>query len=71
MAHNKKLREEINNLRKERSLFEASYKKLEEDLAVKRNEMSEAIHAAEEAYKKRTEKLDKLEKLKKQSVDEQ
>ena len=33
--------------------------------------MSEAIHAAEEAYKKRTEKLDKLEKLKKQSVDEQ
>ena len=36
IAHNKQLREEIDNLRRERVVFDGIYKKLQRDLAEKK-----------------------------------
>jgi chromosome segregation ATPase len=43
MAANKKLRENIDNLRRERQVFDGLYKKLEKELAEKRKEMTHKI----------------------------
>ena len=40
LAHNKKLRENIDNLRRERLVFDQIYKKLEKELAEKKKEMA-------------------------------
>merc|ERR1712167_520506 len=43
LAHNKQLREEIDNLRRERVVFDSIYKKLERELDHKKKEMANII----------------------------
>ena len=50
VSHNNKLRQEIEKLRKDKNIYENTYKKLQEDLNNKRTEMAESISAAENAY---------------------
>ncbi len=53
LAHNKKLREEIDNLRRERVVFDGIYKKLEFELQQKKMRMTEIIDVANTAYEAR------------------
>lgn len=71
VSHNKQLRVEIDKLRKDKNIYEATFKKLQEDLNKKRSEMAEAIGSAETAYKNREQALQHLDKLKKQNEEEQ
>ena len=71
ISQNKQLRLEIDKLRKDKNIYEATYKKLQEDLKYKRNEMQEAITSAEQAYKNRENALKALEELKKKNETEQ
>ena len=71
ISQNKQLRLEINKLRKDKNIYEATYKKLQEDLKNKRNEMQDAINSAEQAYKNRENALKALEELKKKNENEQ
>jgi coiled-coil domain-containing protein 63/114 len=71
ISHNKQLRLEIDKLRKDKNIYEATYKKLQEDLNNKRTEMADAIASAEQAYKNREVALKTLEELKKENEKEQ
>jgi len=53
LAHNKKLREEIDNLRRERVVFDGIYKKLEFELQQKKMRMTDIIDVANTAYEAR------------------
>ena len=53
LAHNKKLRENIDNLRRERLVFDQIYKKLEKELAEKKKEMARIIEISNKAYEAR------------------
>jgi len=53
LAHNKNLRETIDNLRRERVVFDGIYRKLERELAEKKNRMAQIIGAADQAYASR------------------
>lgn len=55
MTHNKNLRETIENLRRERGVFDGIYKKLEEELGEKKHDMAAIIDLYNEAYEKRDE----------------
>ena len=50
LGHNKKLRTTIDNLRRERIVFDGIYKKLENDLLLIKNEMASIIAEANTAY---------------------
>merc|ERR1712048_612810 len=50
LGHNKKLRTQIDNLRRERVVFDGIYKKLENDLLNVKNEMAAIITEANHAY---------------------
>ena len=50
LGHNKKLRETIDNLRRERVVFDGIYRKLEGDLEKCKNEMASIIEEANQAY---------------------
>ncbi|CAG9318865.1 unnamed protein product [Blepharisma stoltei] len=71
IAHNKKLREEIDNLRRERVIFDKIYQKLEKELHNKRKEMANIIEAANSAYEDRDRAQDQLAALKQQAEREQ
>ena len=71
LAHNKQLRETIDNLRRERVVFDQIYKKLERELADKRTEMAEIIDAANEAYAARDQAQEEMSRLKKRADEEQ
>ena len=71
LAHNKQLRETIDNLRRERVVFDQIYKKLERELAEKRTEMAEIIDAANEAYGARDQAQEEMARLKKRAEQEQ
>jgi coiled-coil domain-containing protein 63/114 len=71
ISHNKQLRLEIDKLRKDKNIYEATYKKLQEDLSTKRTEMADAISSAEQAYKNREKALQTLEELKVKNEREQ
>jgi len=47
MAQNKTIREKIDNLRRERVVFEQVYVKLEKDLGVKRKDLSRMIETVD------------------------
>lgn len=49
IAHNKKLREEIDALRRERVIFDNIYRKLEKELHERRKEMADIIEEANQA----------------------
>lgn len=53
IAANKDLREEIDNLRRERVVFDGIYKKLQHELAEKKKRMAEIIEVANVAYEAR------------------
>lgn len=53
IAHNKKLREEIDSLRRERVIFDNIYQKLEKELNEKRKSMANIIEEANRAYDER------------------
>ncbi len=71
VAQNKKLRSDIDTLRKDRNMYEANFRRLQEDLNKKRNAMSDAITSAENAYKNRERALEELEELKQRNEEEQ
>ena len=71
IAQNKVLREEIDNLRRERQIFDNIYQKLEKELQNKRKEMAKKIEEANTAYEQRDKAQEELQKIKGQSKKEQ
>ena len=71
LAHNRQLRGTIDNLRKERVLFDDIYKKLEHELAEKKNRMGEIIERSDKAYEARDKAVSEMAKLKQQADKEQ
>lgn len=71
IAQNKVLREEIDNLRRERQIFDKIYQKLEKELQNKRKEMAKKIEEANSAYEQRDKAQEELQKIKGQSKKEQ
>ena len=53
LAHNKKLRENIDNLRRERVVFDNIYRKLERELHEKKKKMANIIELSNQAYEAR------------------
>ena len=53
LAHNKQLRETIDNLRRERVVFDGIYRKLERELAEKKLKMAEIIEVSHVSYEQR------------------
>jgi hypothetical protein len=53
LAHNKNLREEIDNLRRERVVFDNIYRKLEKELHEKKKQMANIIEISNQAYEAR------------------
>jgi hypothetical protein len=68
IEHDKKLREEIDKLRKERFFFENIYKKLEKELEKLRKEISVNLESAYESYEKRDRNQDLFENIKAQMM---
>ena len=53
LANNKKLREQIDDLRQERVIFEGIYKKLERELQERKKDMAKTIELSNLAYEQR------------------
>lgn len=70
IAHNKQLREEIDNLRRERVVFDGIYKKLQRDLAEKKKGMANIIEVANIAYEARDQAQSEMAALKSQADKE-
>merc|ERR1719240_1478614 len=71
IAANKDLREEIDNLRRERVVFDGIYKKLQHELAEKKKRMAEVIEVANVAYEARDRAQAEITSLKLQAEREQ
>ena len=70
LANNKALRESIDNLRRERVVFDGIYKKLEKELNEKKKEMANIIEVSNSAYESRDEAQSKMAELKEKSEKE-
>jgi len=64
LGHNKKLRETIDNLRRDRAVFDGIYNKLQLDLEQKKAEMSKIMDDAMSAYEARVQAQVEMVKLK-------
>ena len=53
LAQNKKLREDIDDLRRERVVFDSIYRKLEKELGEKKRQMANVIEISNNAYEHR------------------
>lgn len=71
IAQNKVMREEIDNLRKEKVIFENVYAKLETQLGEKRRDVANIIEVANSSYEERDKVQEKLATLISQSEKEQ
>merc|ERR1719334_1145410 len=71
LGHNKKLRGTIDNLRRERIVFDGIYKKLENDLLEIKNEMARIINEANAAYIARDHAQAEMVRLKAEADAEQ
>ena len=71
LAHNRALRDSIDNLRRERLVFDQIYKKLEKELAEKKKEMARIIEVSNKAYESRDTALNEMAALKSQAEKEQ
>jgi len=71
LGHNKKLRGTIDNLRRERIVFDGIYKKLENDLLCIKNEMASIINEANAAYISRDHAQAEMVRLKSEADAEQ
>lgn len=63
VSKNKDLRQEIENLREERVVFDSIYKKMESELQEKKRHMAEVIEKSNEAYEHRDEAAEEFKKL--------
>lgn len=70
IAHNKRLREDIDGLRRERVVFDSIYKKLEAELRQKKQEMANIIEQANAAYEARDQAQAQMGALKAQADKE-
>ena len=71
LANNKRLRENIDNLRRERLVYDQIYKKLEKELAEKKKEMARIIEISNKAYEARDAAQSEMQALKAQADKEQ
>lgn len=71
VAHNRSLRHSIDDLRRERLVFEGIYKKLEKELAEKKKELTGITEVAEKAAEARDTAVAELARLKTQAEKEQ
>merc|ERR1712048_1005452 len=70
LGHNKKLRETIDNLRRDRAVFDGIYNKLQMDLEHKKSEMSKIMDDAMAAYEARVQAQVEMVKIKEQGDKE-
>ena len=68
IAHNKKLRGRIDNLRRERLVYDQIHKKLEKELESKKEEMKGIVEISEAAYESRENALAEMTQLKQQAL---
>lgn len=71
VAHNRSLRHSIDDLRRERLVFEGIYKKLEKELGEKKKELANITEVAEKAAEARDTAVAELARLKTQAEKEQ
>jgi hypothetical protein len=71
LAHNKQLRDIIDNLRRERVVFDGIYRKLERELHEKKNKMAQIIEESNAAYEARDKAQAEMIALKAQADKEQ
>jgi hypothetical protein len=71
ITHNKQLREQINNLRRERIMFESIHSNLERELAKLKRDMADMIQQANSAFEAREKALAEMNQLKGQAEKEQ
>lgn len=71
LSRNKSLREEINESRRQRMVYDTVYKKLEQELAEKKRKMAKIIADSNEAYEIRDSLLQELDELKGVMTNEQ
>jgi len=71
LAHNKHLRETIDNLRRERVVFDGIYKKLEKELQEKKKEIASIVEMANIAYEARDQAQAEMAALKAQAEKEE
>lgn len=71
LAHNKQLRDIIDNLRRERVVFDGIYRKLERELHEKKNKMAQIIEESNAAYEARDKAQGEMIALKSQADKEQ
>jgi len=70
LGHNKKLRETIDNLRRDRAVFDGIYSKLQSDLETKKDEMGKIMDDAMCAYEARIQAQVEMVKLREQGDKE-
>ena len=70
IASNNKLRSEINQLRRERKIFQQVYQKLSDDLESKKQEMERIVKIANNANQDRDQATNELTELIKQAEEE-
>jgi len=70
LGHNKKLRETIDNLRRDRAVFDGIYNKLQSDLEQKKEEMGKIMDETMHAYEARVQAQVELVKLREQGDKE-
>lgn len=71
LAHNKQLRLTIDDLRKERLVFDDIYKKLQVELEEKKREMGDIIEVSNKAFEARDRAVNEMARLKTQANKEQ
>ena len=71
LAYNTQLRSQIENLRRERSVFDEIYKKLERELQEKKSKMEEIIAATQDAHDLRDQAQQEMLLLKRQADKDQ
>jgi Rad3-related DNA helicase len=70
-THNKQLRDQINNLRRERLMFESINSNLEKELQKLKKEMAETIQLANAAFEAKEKAISEMNVLKVQADKEQ
>jgi len=70
-AHNNRLRENIDNLRKDRDSYDSIFKKLTKELSDKKNDVQKLIKSSNEAYKSRGDAQSEMMELKARADKEQ
>ena len=71
VTHNKQLRDQINNMRKERIMFEDINRNLEKELTKQKKEMAETIQLANVAFEAKEKAISEMNVLKVQAEKEQ